>query len=111
MVTPYYNYLYYSSTNMPDEDYIEHNVNYLKLRDISLYYSLPSSFLKRNLDAIQSLSFFATANDVVLFTNYTGADPSSNGGNASLRGVGAVGFDYGNIASPLSFNFGLRANF
>jgi TonB-linked SusC/RagA family outer membrane protein len=111
IVTPYYNYLYYSSTNMPDEDYIEHDVNYLKLRDISLYYSVPSTMLKRNLAAIQSLSFFATANDVVLFTNYTGADPSSNGGNASLRGVGAVGFDYGNIASPLSFNFGLRANF
>jgi len=111
IVTPYYNNLYYGSTAMPDEDYIEHDVNYFRLRDISLYYALPSDFLKRNLRGFQSLSFFATANDVVLFTNYSGADPASNAGNASLRGVGAVGFDYGNIASPLSFNFGLRATF
>lgn len=111
MVTPYYNYLYYSTTSMPEEDYIEHDVNSLKLRDISLYYSLSTAFIKNHLKGFQGLSAFVTCNDLLLFTNYTGADPSSNGGNASLRGVGAVGFDYGNIAAPLSFNIGLRASF
>jgi hypothetical protein len=52
-----------------------------------------------------------TCNDLVLFTNYSGADPAANGGNASLRGVGAVGIDYGNIAAPLSFNLGVRVGF
>jgi len=111
IVTPYYNSLYYATTAMPEEDYIERDVNYLRLRDISLYYTLPAAFLKSKLRRFQSLSVFTTCNDLLLFTNYSGADPSTNGGNASLRGVGAVGFDYGNIAAPLSFNVGLRASF
>jgi TonB-linked SusC/RagA family outer membrane protein len=111
MVTPYYNYLYYATTAMPEEDYVEHDVNYLRLRDISLYYTLPENFVKSKLKGVQSFSIFATCNDLLLFTNYTGADPATNGGNASLRGVGAVGIDYGNIAVPLSFNFGVKASF
>jgi TonB-linked SusC/RagA family outer membrane protein len=110
-VTPYYNYLYYGASAMPEEDYIEHNVNFLRLRDLSLSYVLPSAFMKKKLRGFKSLSVFMVANDLLLFTNYSGADPSSNGGNASQRGVGAIGFDYGNIAAPLSLNIGLRASF
>jgi TonB-linked SusC/RagA family outer membrane protein len=108
MVTPYYNYLYYSAGNMPEEDYIEHNINSFRLRDISLSYGISPAYLQRHISAIKSLSLFVTCNDLVMFTNYSGADPSANGGNASLRGVGAVGFDYGNIAAPLSFNAGFK---
>ena len=110
-VTPYYNNNYYSSTNMPEEDYMEHNINAFRLRDISLSYSMPQTILKKNFKGFKSMSFFVTCNDLVLFTNYSGADPAANGGNASLRGVGAVGFDYGNIAAPLSFNGGFRLGF
>jgi TonB-linked SusC/RagA family outer membrane protein len=110
-VTPYYNNSYYGSVAMPEEDYMERDINFIRLRDISLSYQLSQSFLKKNLKAFKTLGFFVTCNDLVLFTNYSGADPSTNGGNASLRGVGAVGFDYGNIAAPLSFNGGLRVGF
>jgi hypothetical protein len=122
-VTPYYNNTYYNSTNMPEEDYMERDIKAFRLRDISLSYTVPSKALANNaakgmdhpglLDYVnfKSLSFFLTCNDLVLFTNYSGADPAANGGNASLRGVGAVGFDYGNIAAPLSFNAGLRVGF
>jgi TonB-linked SusC/RagA family outer membrane protein len=121
VVSPYYNYSYYGSVAMPEEDYMEHNINAFRLRDISISYSVPSKYLgkKSNVDSpglidylpFRSLSFFLTCNDLVLFTNYSGSDPAANGGNASLRGVGAVGFDYGNIAAPLSFNAGLRVGF
>ncbi len=111
LVTPYYNSAYYGATAMPEEDYMEHNINAFRLRDISLSYSMPQSILAKNFKGFKSLSFFLTCNDLVLFTNYSGADPAANGGNASLRGVGAVGFDYGNIAAPLSFNGGLRVGF
>ena len=93
---------------MPEEDYMEHNINAFRLRDISLSYSMPTQVLSKYLRPFKSMSFFITCNDLLLFTNYSGADPSANGGNASLRGVGAVGFDYGNIAAPLSFNSGFR---
>jgi len=52
-----------------------------------------------------------TGNDLVLLTNYRGADPSSNGNTAASYGVGAFGFDYGNLPTPVSFNFGLKASF
>lgn len=108
MVTPFYNYNYYGATNMPEEEFIEHNVNYFRLRDISLSYGVNPAYLQQHISAIKSLSLFVTCNDLVMFTNYSGADPAANGGNASLRGVGAVGFDYGNIAAPLSFNAGFK---
>jgi TonB-linked SusC/RagA family outer membrane protein len=122
IVNPYFNNNYYSSANMPEEDYMEHDIKAFRLRDITLSYTLPSKALVRNASHMDSpgvldyvtfktVSFFMTCNDLVLFTNYSGADPAANGGNASLRGVGAVGFDYGNIAAPLSFNLGMRVGF
>jgi TonB-linked SusC/RagA family outer membrane protein len=111
LVTPYYQSAYYGSTAMPEEDYMEHNINAFRLRDISLSYNMPQSMLAKTFKSFRSLAFFVTCNDLLLYTNYSGADPSANGGNASLRGVGAVGFDYGNIAAPLSFNGGFRIGF
>jgi TonB-linked SusC/RagA family outer membrane protein len=107
-VVPYYNQAYF--TTMPEEEFIEKDVNWLRLRDVSLNYTFTSGFLK-NIHFIRSLSVFVTGNDLVLITNYTGADPAVNGNTAGSRGVGGFGFDYGNIGTPISVNFGLKANF
>ena len=107
-ITPYYNQAYY--TTMPEEEFIEKDVNWLRLRDISLSYTFGAGFVK-NLKIVRSLSAFATINDLVLITNYTGADPQVNGNTAGSRGVGGFGFDYGNIGTPVSLNLGFRANF
>lgn len=96
--------------NMPEQEFIQHNVNWLRLRDLTLSYSLPPDKFK-NIKSIKSLSFFATGNDLLLITNYKGADPSVNGNNASELGVGAFGFDYGTLGTPISLNFGIRAGF
>jgi hypothetical protein len=95
---------------LPEEEFIEHNVNWLRLRDVTLSYQLPTSAL-RKIRGLKNLSMFVTGNDLVLFSNYTGADPVSNGNTASSRGVGGFGFDYGNLPTPIGVNFGLRANF
>lgn len=107
-ITPYYNQAYY--TTMPEEEFIEKDVNWLRLRDISLSYTFGAGFVK-NLKIVRSLSAFATINDLVLITNYTGADPQVNGNTAGSRGVGGFGFDYGNVGTPVSLNLGFRANF
>ena len=60
---------------------------------------------------LKSLGAFVTGNDLILITNYLGADPAVNGNTAGTRGVGAFGFDYGNIPTPISVNIGLRASF
>ncbi|MBN8673500.1 MAG: SusC/RagA family TonB-linked outer membrane protein [Chitinophagales bacterium] len=105
VVIPAYNEQYY--TTMPEEAFIEKDVNWFRLRDITLNYTFPKSFVR----AFKSLSVFATANDLILMTNYTGADPAVNGNTAGSRGVGAFGFDYGTLPSPVSVNFGIRASF
>ena len=96
---------------MPEEDYMERDIKFLRLRDISLSYAMRQRILRRDWSGFKTMSFFISCNDLVLFTNYSGADPAANSGNASVRGVGTVGFDGGNIAAPLSFNGGFRVGF
>ncbi|MFN4892643.1 MAG: SusC/RagA family TonB-linked outer membrane protein [Bacteroidota bacterium] len=104
-VIPAYNEAYY--TTMPESAFIERDVNWFRLRDLTVSYTLPKSFLKQ----FKSISFFATGNDLILLTNYSGADPAVNGNTAGSTGVGAFGFDYGTLPSPLQINFGLKASF
>jgi hypothetical protein len=116
-VVPAYNDAFY--TNLPEEDFIEKDVNWLRLRDITFNYGFPKVPFGRNggklfsgdLSRLKSLDLFLTINDLILITNYTGADPAVNGNTAGSRGVGGFGFDYGTMPAPVSFNFGLRASF
>lgn len=111
-IVPYYNSTAYygETTGMPDEEFVQKNVNYLRLRDITLSYQLPMNITSK-IKGLKGLAVFATGNDLILFTNYHGADPSVNGNTAGTAGVGGFGMDYGNVATPISCNFGLRANF
>ena len=109
VINPYDLQTYYTA-RMPEEEFIEKNVNWFRLRDITINYTLPVAAI-RKLSFVKSLGFFVTGNDLILFTNYTGADPAVSGNTAGTRGVGGFGFDYGNIATPISVNVGLRANF
>lgn len=108
-VIPRYNEAYYIST-MPEEAFIEKDVNWFRLRDITLSYTFPASKLPR-LGGLKNLGFFVTCNDAILLTNYSGADPATNGNTAGSRGVGGFGFDYGTLPAPISLNVGIRASF
>jgi len=108
VVLPANNDAYY--TTLPDQEFIEQDVNWLRLRDISLSYTLPFQSLKY-MRGFKSLGFFATANDLFIITNYTGVDPSVNGVSAGSRGVGAFGFDFGTLPTPVSLSIGIRAGF
>jgi len=107
-ITPAVNQAYY--TTMPEEEFIQKDVNWLRLRDMTLNYNFTGEFVK-NLKVVKSLGAFITVNDLVMITNYYGADPQVNGNTAGSRGVGGFGFDYGNVGTPVSVNVGFRANF
>lgn len=111
VVTPNYMSTLYYDTRMPDEEFIQHNVNWFRLRDISLVYNFSQNFINKRNHLFKSLSAFLTANDLILITNYKGADPSVSGNTAATRGTGAWGFDYGTVPAPVSINFGIRTSF
>jgi TonB-linked SusC/RagA family outer membrane protein len=84
-----------------EELFIEKDIDWFRLRDVTLTYDLPQSLLNR-------ASVFVTATDLVLITNYSGMDPIVNGNTAAVGGSGAAGIDFGNFPVPKGINFGIR---
>ena len=107
VVTPAYQATDYYTNFMPEEAFIERDVNWFRLRDMTINYTFPKSFIK----GFKSLSAYVTGNDLFLLTNYSGADPAVNGNTAGSLGVGAFGFDYATLPSPIQLNVGIRASF
>ncbi|MDD5149267.1 MAG: SusC/RagA family TonB-linked outer membrane protein [Flavobacterium sp.] len=105
-VTPYYQNEYYN-TNIVDSDFIEKKINWLRMRDITLNYRMPSEILKKT-KFFESMSIYLTVTDAFMITNYTGADPAVNGLNASSGGAGGMGFDYGVLSTPRGINLGFK---
>ncbi len=110
VISPLFRSDYYSSGSI-DEDFIERDINWIRMRDITLSYKVPAKTIKRQ-KFLKSASIFCTVTDAFMITNYTGADPSVNGNNASTRGgIGGIGMDLGNLATPLGLNFGINVQF
>jgi ferric enterobactin receptor len=109
VITPYYRTDYFTSTVATEADFIE-TVNWMRLRDATLQYRLPSSLLRKQ-KLIKSASVYVTGTDLFLVTNYTGADPSVNANTAFSRGFGGAGIDYGALATPRGLNIGFKAQF
>ncbi|RYY31423.1 MAG: SusC/RagA family TonB-linked outer membrane protein [Chitinophagaceae bacterium] len=109
VITPYYTTAYY--TQMPEEEFVQKNVNWFRLRDLTLNYNFRTKNNQVFVKGIKSLGLFLTASDLVLITNYRGADPAVNGVNAAASGVGGFGFDYASLPTPVAINIGLRAGF
>ncbi|WP_439882066.1 SusC/RagA family TonB-linked outer membrane protein [Pontibacter sp. MBLB2868] len=94
----------------PESSFIEKDINWVRLRDVTLNYRLPSDVLSR-AKFIKDASIFVTGTDLFLLTNYSGLDPVANGNSAAVGGAGGTGFDYGNFPLPRGLNFGIRAGF
>jgi len=107
-IVPQYLSSYY--TSLPDEEFIQHDVNWLRLRDVTLNYYMPDNIIKK-IKGVKGLSLFLTGNDLVLITNYYGADPAVNSNNPGTAGVGGYGLDLGSAPTPVSISFGLKAIF
>ncbi|QPH37939.1 SusC/RagA family TonB-linked outer membrane protein [Pedobacter endophyticus] len=108
VVVPYITTTYYSQFNTLD--FIEKDINWIRLKDITLAYTLPKSVFERS-KTFKSASVFFTGTDLLLLTNYKGVDPSVNGLSAASGGTGGTGIDFGSFGQPMGFNFGLRVGF
>ncbi|HKY96401.1 MAG TPA: SusC/RagA family TonB-linked outer membrane protein [Gemmatimonadaceae bacterium] len=88
-------------TNISEELFIEKDINWLRLRDVTVSYALPERLIK-------NASVFVTGTDLFLWTNYSGLDPIVNGNTAAVGGSGAAGIDFGNFPIPRGINFGIK---
>ena len=99
----YQNYYAFNTRN-----YIT-KVNSLRLRSISLSYSVPKSFLAKT-KCIKRAMLTASATNLLLFTNYNG-DPEAAASGAGVGGSSSVGFDYCTVPATASFAFGINLTF
>jgi len=89
-----------------EELFIEKDINWVRLRDVTFRFPIPSNFM-----SAREATGFITGTDLLLFTNYSGMDPIVNGNTAAVGGSGAAGIDYGNFPMPRGFSFGINMRF
>jgi TonB-linked SusC/RagA family outer membrane protein len=105
-VVPYLNNAFYNIA-FAEESFVEKDVNWLRIKDVRLSYSLPQNVVKKT-KMFRALSVFVAGTDLYMWTNYSGADPNVNGVTPSTGGAGAGGFDFGTLASPRVVSFGFN---
>ena len=95
-----------------DPDWIEKNVNYLRMAELRFSYSFDRDRLMKSTGNILSAaSLFISGTDLFTCTNYTGSDPAGNSNSAALGGTGGAGQDVFAIAPPLGISFGFNVSF
>lgn len=91
--------------NGPSEQFVE-NVNWTRLREVTLNYSLTQSWVK-NYTRLSAIDLTVTGRNLVLWTPYSGIDPETN-----LTGVSnGRGLDYFNNPSTRSLIFSLKLTY
>lgn len=82
------------------------DASYLRVKAVTLSYSFPSTLLKKL--KISGLKLYATGENLLTFTNYSGFDPEVNafGGSNTVRGI-----DFGTYPQARTTIFGLNVTF
>jgi TonB-dependent starch-binding outer membrane protein SusC len=87
--------------------------DFLRLKNVSLAYTLPKSFLKN----IADIRVFVSATNLLTFTNYRGIDPESNSSAVSgltWQNFGTdvqQGLDYGSYPNSKTYTAGINFSF
>ena len=84
--------------------------NWLRLRSLSLSYSLPKSLLAKT-GFIKACTVSATGNNLLLFTNYKGLDPEASVAGSGVTGSSSTGIDYCGVPNTMSASFGVNLTF
>ncbi len=87
-------------------DVLLQKTSWVRLRNVSLSYSLPESVLSKTL--IKNLRLTATGNNLLLFTPFMGFDPEAIQNGAGSNAFGYVGQT---IPAVRNFTFSLNATF
>ncbi|WP_167021084.1 SusC/RagA family TonB-linked outer membrane protein [Chitinophaga sp. Cy-1792] len=86
--------------------YVEHDLYWVKLKDVNLTYSLPQQWLKPAHIAAASVTL--TARNFLLSTNYSGSDPDLGSRNGLSN---AAGIDFWTTPNTRSYGVALNVSF
>jgi len=101
---------YYRDIYLNNAAFFIEDVNWLRLRSVSLAYSLPGSVLAR-MPYVKGATITATGTNLLLLTNYSGMDPETSAAGAGVIGSGSVGIDYAGVPATAGFAVGLNVRF
>jgi len=103
----------HSNYNSRVSDRYVEDASYLRIKNITLTYSIPKKYCKKLY--MQDLRLSANIQNVATITGYTGYDPEvgSQNGQYSMSGQGMLmyGVDTGRVPAPRSVIFGIEATF
>ncbi|UYZ63432.1 SusC/RagA family TonB-linked outer membrane protein [Hymenobacter weizhouensis] len=85
------------------------DASWTRLRYVTLSYNLPAALLGDSF--VKGVNLSVTGRNLLLLTDYSGADPETASAGAGVRGGGSGGFDYGSIPGTRGVDMALRVNF
>ncbi|MBD2714928.1 SusC/RagA family TonB-linked outer membrane protein [Microvirga sp. STR05] len=83
--------------------------SWTRLRYATLAYRLPAAWLGKSF--VKGAELSVTGRNLLLLTNYSGADPETAAAGAGVRGGGSGGFDYGSTPATRGVDMAIRVNF
>ncbi len=95
-----------------DPNWIEKNINYMRLQELRLSYTISQNALKNFANGLISYATISiSGNDLFTWTNYSGIDAVGNTVSAAAGGVGGEGYDTWAIPSPRGITCGISLTF
>ena len=86
------------------------DASYLRFATARLTYTLPARLLRRTKH-VESCRFYISADNICVFTRYSGYDPEVGISQNSAAAILSQGFDYGNFPKARTFTFGVNLSF
>lgn len=94
--------------NLVASDRFVEDGSFTRLKNVTLGYSLPNSFLKKGLTKVR---FYVSAQNLITMTSYSGLDPEVGSSSVVGNSSAWLGVDRGNYPLPKSFLGGIQVTF
>ena len=94
------------NTNLEISDRYVEDGSYLRIQNVTIGYNLPQNLISKV--KISRLRIYASAQNLLTFTDYTGYDPEIGAFNQSVL---LTGIDNGRFPSPRTYSIGLNLEF
>jgi hypothetical protein len=90
-------------------DYLVEDASFIRLQTLRLGYNLPLKWISHL--SMKNVKIYGAANNLAVFTNYSGYDPEITSNQVDYRYPFVQGFDYGGFPRATTYVMGLNIQF